>query len=228
MITTEHDEKWEQVCVELREHCPELRAERFVGCLSNSLTRLGAALIKRSSEDVQEEFGKDSMVLSSLREIERQTRRARTEVDAFSCVLVNDEATQYRFLFNDDNWFLDWLLRLRFGNQSERIKQERVEDYQLVTPQEWRMKFVSFLHRSLPESTRAPLVLFRLFPLSVRIAAAMAFDDMERAQYLRDEQVRLLPAISYCHECHGRLMDCDDTCRCCGNPVWSITWLQSD
>ena len=228
MIATKYEEQWKQACSELREHSPTLDSERFVGCLSSSLTRLRAALIRRCCDDVEEEFGKDSMVLSSLQEKERQSRRATTEIEAYCCILVNEEATQNKYLVNDDNWFLDWLLRFRFGKLSDRIKEERVSHYRSDTIQERRMKFVSLLHRSLPESARAPLVLFRLFPRSVRISAAMAFDDMKRAQVLRDEQVRLLPAITYCHECQGRLMDCDDSCRCCGNPVWTITWLQSE
>lgn len=205
-----------------------LSAQNLAGCLSTGLTRLRKALIERANDDVEREFGKDSMVVSSLAEIERQARRAATEIDAYCCVLVNEEVTNNNYLEANDESFLDWLLNLRFAEQWEKVKRQRVDYYVSETVEQRRMKFVSLLQRNLPESVRAPLVLFRLFPRSVRIAAAMAFRDLHRAQELREEQIRLLPAVSYCHECHGRVMECDDSCRCCGNPVWSITWLQSD
>lgn len=228
MIASEFAEQRKQACIELRQRCPEIVAEHFVGCLSSSLTQLRTALIERARDDVEQEFGKDSMMLSSLHEKEQQTRCATTEIEAYCCILINEEANENRYLANEDNWFLDWLLRLRFGDHSDEIRERRVGHYQSATVQERRMKFASLLHRCLPESSRAPLVLLRLFPRSVRIAAAIAFGDFQHAQALRDEQVQLLPTIADCHECHGRLMDCDDSCRCCGNPVWTITWLQSD
>jgi len=90
------------------------------------------------------------------------------------------------------------------------------------------LKFVSVLQRAIPESARAPLVLFRLYPRAVRILAAVAFGDPLRAQELRAEQIGFLPAISDCHECHGRVMDNEDICRCCGNPLWNFAFLLSD
>lgn len=197
-------------------------------CLCNSLTKLRKLLIQRTNEDVEREFGKDSMVVSSLAELERQEHRASMEIETYCCVLVNEEVINNHYLECDEERFLDWLLHLRFGNQWQKIKQQRVGFYLSDTVAQRRMKFLGLLQRALPESARAPLVLFRLFPRAVRIAAAMAFRDMQRAQALREEQIQLLPTIGYCHECHGRLMDCEESCRCCGNPIWTINWLQSD
>jgi hypothetical protein len=105
---------------------------------------------------------------------------------------------------------------------------KRVNYYASQNIEERRLKFVSVLQRTIPQSARAPLVLFRLFPRSVRILAAVAFADPLSAQKLRNEQIGFLPAISDCHECHGQVLDNDEICRCCGNPLWNYTWLLSD
>ena len=212
----------------LSEHCHDVRSYSTSECLCNFLTKLRKNLIQRTNADVETEFGKDSMIVSSLAELERQEQRASVEIEAYCCVLVNEEVTSNHYLAGDEDRFLNWLLRLRFGDQWQQIKQERVGYYLSDTIEQRRLKFVGLLNRCLPESVRAPLVLFRLFPRAVRIAAAMAFRDTSRAQALREEQIHLLPAIGYCHECHGRLMDCEESCRCCGNPVWTINWLQSE
>ena len=91
-----------------------------------------------------------------------------------------------------------------------------------------RLKFLSVLQHSMPETTKAPLVLFRLYPRSLRIATAVAFGDFVRAKKLRSEQMSFLPAITDCHECHGRVFENDEICRCCGNPLWNYAWLLSD
>ena len=76
----------------------------------------------------------------------------------------------------------------------------------------------------------------RIFAASVRAAQGRAFQDslghICAAQVdigqIRAEQIRFLPAIGDCHECHGRVLDNEEICRCCGNPVWNFTWLFSD
>jgi hypothetical protein len=37
--------------------------------------------------------------------------------------------------------------------------------------------------------------------------------------------VPLLPSITYCRRCQGRLLEVDETCRECGNPIWTIRWM---
>jgi hypothetical protein len=77
----------------------------------------------------------------------------------------------------------------------------------------------------LREAQRAPLVLFRLFPLSVRIVTAAAFNDGETAQSLHAEQLSILPAIADCSQCHGGLLKPGAKCATCGNPLWKFKWL---
>ena len=81
------------------------------------------------------------------------------------------------------------------------------------------------MEETLREARHAPLVLYQLFPLAVRAVAALAFGDHLRGGEIRNKQASLLPAITYCRNCHGRLMEVDETCRECGNPLWTIRWL---
>jgi hypothetical protein len=123
---------------------------------------------------------------------------------------------------------LAWIFRLRLGEGYQAVVDKRVGYYSSRTIEERRLKFVSVLQRTMPQSAKAPLILFRLFPRSVRILTAVAFGDPWRAKELRAEQIRFLPSIADCHECHGRVLDNDEICRCCGNPLWNFAWLLSD
>jgi hypothetical protein len=168
------------------------------------------------------------MVGLSLADLEKQAQLAEVEIEAYSCIVVGDEATAGGYVDGKDGWFLEWMFRLRLGEGYRSFFEKRVDHYRSQTIEERRLKFVSVLQRAIPESARAPLVLFRLFPRSVRILTAVAFGDPLRAQELRNEQTKFLPDISYCHECHGRVLDNGDNCRCCGNPVWNFAFLLSD
>jgi hypothetical protein len=88
-----------------------------------------------------------------------------------------------------------------------------------------RLSFSGHLEHAYPEARRAPLVLYRLFPLSVGIATALAFSAPLDANELRNQQMFWLPSIQDCHECHGAPLENGEKCRVCGNPVWSHRWL---
>ena len=182
----------------------------------------------RAHDDVERTCGTDSMFATSLANMERQARRVKIEIEAYACIVVDDEVTQSGYVNDTGTWFLDWIFRLRLGEGYRSVMDQRVDYYRSRTIEKRRLKFVSVLQRSMPESARAPLVLFRLFPRAVRILAAVAFGDPLRAQELRAEQTGFLPAISDCHECHGRVLDNEEICRCCGNPVWTFSYLLSD
>jgi len=185
-------------------------------------------LLVRTRDDVQRRYGVDSMINTSLSDMEKQAQRAKVEIEAYACILIDEEATQNGYIEGTNQWFLDWLFSLRFGEGYEPVFDKRVDYYHSRSIEQRRLKFVSVLQRALPESARAPLVLFRLFPRAVRILTAVAFGDPLRARELRAEQIALLPAIADCHECHGRVLDNEDTCRCCGNPIWNYAFLLSD
>ena len=228
MLTKLQTERRKRAVAELQTHCPQLDSPAVVDRLIVGLTHLRSLLMVRAYDDVQRQYGTDSIFGASLTEMERRVQSAKAEVEAYSCIVVDDQVSLGGYLKNENRWFLDWLFRLRLGSGYKPVFDKRVSYYESPTVEERRLKFMSALQNAIPESARAPLVLFRLFPRAVRIMATVAFADPSSAQKLRDAQIGLLPAISDCHECHGRLLDYDDICRCCGNPLWNYTWLTSD
>ena len=100
-----------------------------------------------------------------------------------------------------------------------------MSEYLKSSPADRRLIFTNVLVKTLREAGRAPLVLFRLYPLSVSIAISVAFGDQLEASEIRNRQISTLPAIADCHECHGRPLDNGEICSLCGNPVWSYKWL---
>ncbi len=228
MITKQRSGRREVAATELQAHGIGRHARQAVDSLSVGLTHLRDLLMVRAHDDVQQAYGVDTSLATSLSSMQRQTRHAKFEIEAYSCIVAAEEIAQQDHGDITDAWILDWLCGLRLGSGYESIFKKRVEHYRSGSIEERRLKFVSILQEVMPESKRAPLVLFRLFPRSVRIMAAIAFGDAIRAELLRDEQTGLLPAISDCRECHGRVLENDEICRCCGNPLWHFTWLLSD
>lgn len=228
MSTKQQTERYGNAIAELEDHCPDLNSRQVVQSLTGGLTYLRNLFMVRARDDVTRKYGTDSMVGISLAELEKQAQVAKTEIEAYSCIVVADEATQSGYVDDTDEWFLEWMFRLRLGEGYESVFDKRVDFYRSKTIEDRRLKFVKLLQRAIPESARAPLVLFRLFPRSVRILTAVAFGDPLRAQDLRAEQTRFLPDISYCHECHGRVFDNGDHCACCGNPVWNYAFLLAE
>lgn len=227
MVASQQLQQREHAAAQLQGYCPDLESQQIVDSLSVGLTHLRDLLMVRAHNDVDRKYGTDSMLGTSLANMERQARHTKIEIEAYSCIVVEDEVAQHGYVNNGDEWFLDWIFRLRLGEGYGSIMEERVGYYHSQTIEERRQKFVSVLQRCMPESMKAPLVLFRLFPRSLRIVAAVAFGDPLRAQEVRAEQASLLPAIAECHECHGRVLDNDEICRCCGNPAWKFEWLLS-
>ena len=228
MLTKLQTERRKRAVTELQAHALQHDSRAVVDRLLVGLTQLRNLLMVRAHDDVQRKYGTDSMLGTSVAQMQKRVQGAKAEIEAYSCIVVDDQVSLSGYLDDQDTWFLDWLFRLRLGSGYKSVFDKRVSYYESQTVEDRRLKFVSVLQRTLPESARAPLVLFRLFPRAVRIVATVAFNDPSSARTLRDEQISLLPAISECHECHGRLLDYDDICRCCGNPLWNFTWLQSD
>ncbi len=228
MTTSQKSDRRSRAAAELQGRCPELPAHHVVDSLSVGLTHLRNLLMVRAHDDVERKYGADSMIATSLAAMQRQTRNAKIEIEAYSCILIDEEVNDRRYVCGGEDWFLPWVFRLRLGDAYQAVVEKRVGYYESRTIEERRLKFVSVLQRTMPQSTKAPLVLFRLVPRAVRIMTAVAFDDPLRAKQLRAEQIRFLPAIGDCHECHGQVLDNDDICRCCGNPLWNFAWLLSD
>jgi hypothetical protein len=211
----------------LAPHCPNVSADSVVESLSSGLAQLRDLLTSRLHADVERQFGVDSLVapLSELQEF-KQMLRAGVEIDAFAAVVAADEVTQRGYVNCAPEWFLDWALRLRFGDSHELVLKENAEPYRELNDKGRQLRFASTLQHAVPESFRTPRLLFQLFPQSVRIVAAQAFQDTPRAGELRAEQQSLFPAIGDCRDCHGRVLDNHQRCDRCGNPVWTLAWLR--
>ena len=80
--------------------------------------------------------------------------------------------------------------------------------------------------RALPESRRAPLVLFRLVPLASR-SSRRWHSAILRGRRGPPAAMAILPAISDCEQCRGKLLDNGEQCPECGNPLWLFDWLTS-
>lgn len=229
MITHQHEQRRnEAAAAELQEYCPEQEPQQIVDSLMAGMTQLQNLLMVRAHDDVQREFGTDSTTDMSLSRMETKARHAKFEIDAYACIVIDDEVTLSGYVDAPGKWFLNWLFRLRLGAGHESAFEQRVEHYRSENIEERRLKFVTKLQDVMPDSARAPLVLFRLFPRALRILPAVAFCDPLRAKQLRHEQLMLLPAIGDCHRCEGRLLENDESCHYCGNPIWEFNWLLSD
>jgi hypothetical protein len=155
----------------------------------------------------------------------RELHRAGLEIEFFSLVIVAEEIVDGRLTLCDVDWALSWLVPLRLGSNGSVKVREQVDLYQQLGPDKRRLHFASALERVLPEAIKAPLVIYRLFPLAVQVATAVAFHDPLRACEIRNKQIAILPAIDDCQACHGRPLDNGEICNECGNPLWKISWL---
>ena len=207
-------------------HCPTLPAAEIVDRLTTGLTQLRDLLIRRLLDDVVR-IVTDSMLapLSGSQKM-TQIERASHEIDAYATVVVADEVTQGGYLGGPDEWLLDWTIQLRADDGHESDLKRIADPYSDLPDKDRRLRLASKLQRAVPESIRAPAVLYHLFPLSVRIVAATAFGNSVRAEQLRSEQMELLPAIGDCGDCHGRVLGNGKNCGQCGNPLWNFAWLR--
>lgn len=199
-------------------------APQVVARLDDGLTLLRKLLYTRLQADTERSFGIDSMLVPLSPSHTEQMTKA--QIEAFALSEVLDEASQAGFLTTSSDWLRGWLLNLRLEGKHDRSAiAERAELYLGLEPRKRYLEFSDILERTLPEARHAPLVLYRLFPLAVRVAAALAFGNHLRAGELRGDQLALLPPIAYCRNCQGRLLEVEDTCRECGNPLWTIRWM---
>jgi hypothetical protein len=201
---------------------------KVANSLSHGLSALRTALFKRIHEDVERYYGADSMLSPfSAKSLHKMETNTMVEIEIYQ-VAVSCEEVRDRSYVADLEWYRDWLSRLRLGELAARPQVKgRLDHYLEEARGERRLEFSGILARTAPEAARAPLVLYRLFPFSVRIATNLAFGDHLSASELRNRQVAMLPHIADCRTCHGRPFENGDRCEACGNPVWKFNWLRS-
>jgi hypothetical protein len=201
--------------------------ERVAGSLNGGLSLLQESLYSRLYDDVERIVGKDSMLMPVS---ELKARRAtNTQIAVYQIAESNATAAKLGCIGPDDQWYLHWLagLRLRETQVDEKVV-DQLTDYLSKTPQQRKLAFTDVLVRVIPDSRRAPLILFELFPLCVQIVTAMALTDHASAFELRRQQMLRQPAIGDCHSCRGQVLENGEQCQACGNPLWKHEWLVAE
>lgn len=212
---------------QLRKQDPDLATEDVTHSLVYGLDTLRKLLFHRIHHDVEENVGKDSMLLPIS--AEQSERVAKSEIESFQVSVAGLAAIDRQYTRCDKKWFVSWLAQLRLEEAMDDTKwRRRIRHYLTMSDDELRLSFSRNLESVFPEAQLAPLILYRLYPLSVRIVTAIAFGHHLDAAELRNRQIFWLPAIGDCHECHGRPLDNGDECTVCGNPIWDYRWLCAD
>ena len=200
---------------------------RVAASLADGLRVLCDAFLTRVFADVESKFGVDSMLMptSLLASEEKTHEQIEIYEIAESAVLVGER----HYIQSDGDWYLHWLARLLLGQAAnDPAVTQRLGQYLAQSSDERRRAFSQIVERTLPETMRAPSIVYRLLPPAVAIVTAIALGDHPRAVELRKEQVGLLPSITDCHDCHGRLLEIGESCPLCGNPFWKFNWLTSE
>jgi len=197
--------------------------ERVVASLDSGLEILRDLLYGRLHYDVEQNVGTDSMLMPVS---EAKTLQAtKIQIDIYQVVESAATAQQRTYVHSPD-WYLDWLSRLRLRELAGADKtQGEMATYRGMNPDSRRLAFTDVLMRVLPESRKAPMVLYQLLPLAIQIITAVAFGDHPTAAELRQQQKEILPAIADCPACHGAVLNNGDFCDTCSNPVWTYRWL---
>jgi hypothetical protein len=223
MAAEDSVQRRQQAIEEFNQHLRRGDGARVAGNLAGGLTLLRDLLYVRVHDDVELRVGMDSML--SPVSVEKTAKVAKLEIDLYQDAVSAIAVGQQGYAGGDD-WYLKWLTRFRLGRLSEDPRvAKRLSRYLAATPDGRWLAFTNVMASVVAESRRAPLVLFRLVPYAVQIVTALAFDDHVLCDAAREQQLHLLPAIRDCHHCRGKLLDCGEECRLCGNPLWKFEWL---
>lgn len=213
-----------QAAVELNEQVGRMDGARVVDSLAEGLRSLRGLLCLRLREDVEQNFGLDSLNLpSSAMEAERRLER---EIDWYQAAVAALHACERGYVQADPAWCAAWVARMGrpdFHHSPEG--RERLAQYLDLSRQEQRLHFANLLLKVTPEAGRAPLVLFRLYPAAIRAVTSTAFGDEQGAADVRTQQRAILPSIDDCHQCHAAVLDNGEVCPTCSNPLWTYNYL---
>jgi hypothetical protein len=216
----------QQMVQEFGQHSGRADAPQAVASLAGGLGLLDDLLYFHLHDDVERVFGADSMLVPVSASKSRQTTKC--EIELYQIAESAAAAHEFGYLPAEESWYVPWLAKLRLEQSPLGPKhRERIDWYLSKAAHARQLALTDVLALTLPESRRAPLVLFTLFPLAVQIATALAFADPRRAEQLRAAQIDQLPVLADCHQCHGRVLENGQRCPGCGNPLWETRWLVS-
>lgn len=209
------------------EHFGRDDGHRLVHELADGLTMLRNLLFHRIHEDVEAEFGMDSML--SPVSVAKSERIAKFEIEIYQSAEAACEMVHRGYVPGNGDWLAQWLLELRVGTaHTHTAVQQRLAHYLTRDRDERELLFSNVLIADFPEAAKAPLVMFRLYPLAIDLVTAMGFDNTQMVTEFRRRQMRLLPAIADCRRCRGQALSNGESCRECGNPLWNFHWLTAD
>jgi len=223
MMPTEETRSAAVAVEEFNRQAKRTDGARVAASLTDGMNLLRATLLERIHGDVEKLQGVDSMLMPLSELKTRQQTNLETDLYQVAESVLAVRAGGY--LPAADAWFPRWLLRLRFESAGIETLAARVEEYSGLSADARRLKFTDVLAHVVPESRRAPLILFRLFPLAVQIVTQAAWGDLPAAGRTRKQQWLALPAIGDCHQCRGRVLDNGQQCAECGNPLWKSQLL---
>ena len=197
---------------------------QIAGNLATGLRVVRDLFYTRIHADVERVFGRDSMLVpvSEVKSM-MQTKR---EIDTYQVVESAADAGLNKYVSGVDDWFMKWLAGLRLAESAALPEVEkRIAAYKAQETEKRRLAFATVLERTMPEASKAPLIMYQLLPPAVSIVTALAFDDSARAQQLRKKQMGILPVISDCRQCRGGVLEPGMQCPQCGSPFWKYEWL---
>ncbi len=200
--------------------------DRVAESLEQGLNLVRNLFYERMHFDVEKNIGTDSMIIP-LSEM-KTSLQCKSAIDVYQIVESAWAVRQFGFLRSGDDWYLPWLEGQRLAaTLADETTARQIQRYRLQTPDQRRRELMDILLDMLPESGRAPLVLFSLVPLSVQLVTALAFGDRSRGEAVRKQQQDVLPALADCRDCHGAVLVNGKLCNTCGNPLWKFEWLTS-
>jgi hypothetical protein len=223
MPSTDSVDRRVAAAAKLNSHEQREDGEVIVNSLYYGMTTLRNLLFTRVCDDVQRLVGRDSIMMPLSPE--KSEERTKLEIGLFE-VAVSIVQVQRGSYVRDAAWYGDWLARLLLGDRANRSsRRERIARYVKMNDEGRRLGFSRVLEKTYPEATRAPLILYRLFPVAVGIVTAAAWNDLDQVAQLRKQQENDLPPIRDCQSCRGRPLDNGEQCETCGNPLWTYAWL---
>lgn len=210
---------------EFNERSRRMDGEEMVESLAAGMIILRDTLYFRLHQDVERLVGEDSMIMPISET--RSQRQTKSEIELFQ-VAESAAAVKEPRSGLDAEWYGPWLLRfIRGPVPPGQAESKQVANYVGLSADARRLAFTDVLAKTFPESRRAPLLLFRVFPLAVQLATMLALGDRSRAEALRGQQISALAAINDCRQCHGKLIENSRQCPVCGNPLWKSELLMA-
>ena len=175
---------WEELCLskaeagqEFNERCRRTDGVTVLENLAAGMIILRDILYFRLHQDVERLVGEDSMYMPVSES--RSQRRTKSDIELFQIAESTSAAKDPRSGVDVD-WYLAWVTRYHRSPSPGQGNNAQLNSYLGQAPDARRLAFTDVLTKVLPESRRAPLVLFRLFPMAVQLATFLALGDRAR------------------------------------------------